>query len=79
MNKKDTFASMRVTDDRRIRHELLPNGRYVEARSDRERAYEATIGSPETTLTIASTRVSRRTENSSMAYSITRRMVLRRR
>lgn len=29
-----------VTDDGRIRHELLSNGRYVEARGSRERAYE---------------------------------------
>lgn len=29
-----------VTADGHIRHELLPNGRYVEARGSRERAYE---------------------------------------
>ena len=29
-----------VTEDGHIRHELLPNGRYVEARGNRERAYE---------------------------------------
>lgn len=28
-----------VTKDGHIRHELLPNGRYVEARGTRERAY----------------------------------------
>ncbi|TWB42783.1 putative ligand-binding protein with streptavidin-like fold [Rhizobium sp. ERR 922] len=33
-------AGMWVTDDNRVRHELLPNGRYVEARGQRERAYE---------------------------------------
>ncbi|WP_342212728.1 Atu4866 domain-containing protein [Pleomorphomonas diazotrophica] len=34
------YAGLWVTDDGRIRHELLPNGRYVEARGSRERAYE---------------------------------------
>lgn len=34
------YVGMWVTEDGRIRHELLPNGRYVEARGDRERAYE---------------------------------------
>lgn len=34
------YGGMWVTADNRIRHELLPNGRYVEARGDRERAYE---------------------------------------
>ncbi|MDK4713585.1 Atu4866 domain-containing protein [Rhizobium sp. CNPSo 4039] len=34
------YAGMWVTDDNRVRHELLPNGRYVEARGQRERAYE---------------------------------------
>ena len=29
-----------VTDDGHIRHELLANGRYVEGRGTRERAYE---------------------------------------
>jgi hypothetical protein len=29
-----------VTSDGHIRHELLPNGRYVEARGARERAYQ---------------------------------------
>lgn len=33
------FAGVWVTADGYIRHELLPNGRYVEARSNRERAY----------------------------------------
>ncbi|MGO4739728.1 Atu4866 domain-containing protein [Bosea sp. 2KB_26] len=33
------FVGMWVTDDNRIRHELLPGGRYVEARGDREGAY----------------------------------------
>lgn len=35
-----TFAGLWVTADGQIRHELLPNGRYVEARGDKERAYE---------------------------------------
>ena len=34
------YVGMWVTDDNRVRHELLPNGRYVEARGERERAYE---------------------------------------
>jgi hypothetical protein len=34
------FVGIWVTADNRIRHELLPNGRYVEARGDKERAYE---------------------------------------
>ena len=33
------YVGMWVTKDGRIRHELLPNGRYVEARGTRERAY----------------------------------------
>ncbi len=33
------YAGMWVTEDGHIRHELLPNGRYVEARGTRERAY----------------------------------------
>ncbi|WEX10954.1 Atu4866 domain-containing protein [Chelativorans sp. AA-79] len=34
------YIGMWVTGDGHIRHELLPNGRYVEARGNRERAYE---------------------------------------
>lgn len=34
------FVGMWVTGDGRIRHELLPNGRYDEARGTRESAYE---------------------------------------
>lgn len=34
------YTGMWVTDDGRVRHELLPTGRYVEARGTRERAYE---------------------------------------
>ncbi len=34
------YVGMWVTADKHIRHELLPNGRYVEARGNRERAYE---------------------------------------
>lgn len=34
------YVGLWVTADGRIRHELLPNGRYVEARGTRERAYE---------------------------------------
>ncbi|MBY8978263.1 Atu4866 domain-containing protein [Rhodobacteraceae bacterium NNCM2] len=35
-----SYVGMWVTEDGHIRHELLPNGRYVEARGTRERAYE---------------------------------------
>jgi hypothetical protein len=35
-----SYVGMWVTEDGRIRHELLPNGRYVEARGTREGAYE---------------------------------------
>jgi hypothetical protein len=34
------YVGMWVTADNHIRHELLPNGRYVEARGERERAYQ---------------------------------------
>jgi hypothetical protein len=34
------FVGMWVTADGRIRHELLPNGRYDEARGDRKSAYQ---------------------------------------
>jgi hypothetical protein len=34
------YIGMWVTGDGRVRHELLPSGRYVEARGERERAYE---------------------------------------
>ncbi|WP_185985594.1 Atu4866 domain-containing protein [Aureimonas mangrovi] len=34
------YVGMWVTDDNRIRHELLPNGRYDEARGTRESAYQ---------------------------------------
>lgn len=34
------FVGMWVTGDGRIRHELLPNGRYDEARGTRESAYQ---------------------------------------
>ncbi|MGO8082636.1 Atu4866 domain-containing protein [Rhizobium leguminosarum] len=33
------YVGMWVTDDGRVRHELLPNGRYDEARGSREGAY----------------------------------------
>jgi hypothetical protein len=34
------YAGMWVTADGYVRHELLPNGRYDEARGDRESAYQ---------------------------------------
>ncbi|MGO6986907.1 Atu4866 domain-containing protein, partial [Rhizobium leguminosarum] len=33
------YIGMWMTDDGRVRHELLPNGRYDEARGNRESAY----------------------------------------
>ncbi|ARQ56423.1 UNVERIFIED_ORG: hypothetical protein GGE64_004165 [Rhizobium etli] len=33
------YVGMWVTDDGRVRHQLLPNGRYDEARGKRESAY----------------------------------------
>ena len=33
------YAGLWVTADGHVRHELLPNGRYVEARGTRESAY----------------------------------------
>lgn len=33
------YVGLWVTDDNQIRHELLPGGRYVEARGNREGAY----------------------------------------
>jgi len=39
MQTDPIYAGMWVTDDGHVRHELLPNGRYVEARGSRERAY----------------------------------------
>ena len=34
------YVGMWVTDDNRVRHELLPNGRYDEARDQRESAFQ---------------------------------------
>ncbi|MDH5832852.1 Atu4866 domain-containing protein [Luteimonas kalidii] len=34
------YVGMWVTEDRHVRHELLPNGRYDEARGTRESAYQ---------------------------------------
>ena len=36
----NNYAGLWVTGDGHIRHELLANGRYVEARGTREKAYE---------------------------------------
>lgn len=41
MNKQvHSYVGMWVTDDDHIRHQLLPNGRYDEARGSRESAYQ---------------------------------------
>lgn len=39
MQPNHPYVGMWMTDDGHVRHELLPNGRYVEARGRRERAY----------------------------------------
>lgn len=39
-DSSNPYVGVWVTADNCIRHELLPNGRYVEARGERERAYE---------------------------------------
>lgn len=36
---KHPYVGMWVTEDGRVRHQLLPNGRYDEARGTRESAY----------------------------------------
>lgn len=40
MTGSGDFTGLWVTADGQIRHELLPDGRYVEARGTRERAYK---------------------------------------
>jgi len=40
MGASHPYAGMWVTEDGHVRHELLPNGRYIEARGTRERAYQ---------------------------------------
>lgn len=40
MSANHPYVGMWVTEDGHVRHELLPTGRYVEARGNRERAYE---------------------------------------
>ncbi|WP_082928751.1 Atu4866 domain-containing protein [Rhizobium bangladeshense] len=37
--QQNPYVGMWVTDDGRVRHQLLPNGRYDEARGNRESAY----------------------------------------
>jgi hypothetical protein len=39
-NDTHPYVGLWVTDDGRVRHELLPNGRYDEARGSRESAYQ---------------------------------------
>lgn len=39
-NPDHPYVGLWVTEDNRVRHRLLPNGRYVEARGAREAAYE---------------------------------------
>lgn len=51
-------VGMWVTADGHIRHELLPNGRYDEARGSRESAYRAATRCGAITSTIGTTPVS---------------------
>ena len=37
---QNTYVGMWVTEDGYIRHELLPNGRYDEARGNRQSTYQ---------------------------------------
>ncbi|MDE1157760.1 MAG: Atu4866 domain-containing protein [Neorhizobium sp.] len=39
-HESQTYVGMWVTGDGHIRHELLPNGRYDEARGKRQSAYQ---------------------------------------
>ena len=39
MTADHPYVGMWVTKDGHVRHQLLPNGRYAEARGSRERAY----------------------------------------
>ncbi|GAB3238755.1 hypothetical protein GCM10027447_38340 [Glycomyces halotolerans] len=39
MSSEDEYVGLWVTEDRHIRHRLLPGGRYDEARGSRESAY----------------------------------------
>ncbi|KYG28288.1 hypothetical protein AZF04_09995 [Alkalihalobacillus trypoxylicola] len=39
-NQSHPYVGMWVTEDGHIRHELLKNGRYDEARGDRQSAYQ---------------------------------------
>ncbi|MFC5441745.1 Atu4866 domain-containing protein [Rhizobium halophytocola] len=40
MTTSNPFIGLWVTGDGYIRHEILPNGRYIEARGHREKAYQ---------------------------------------
>ena len=40
VNEEHPYVGMWVTADRHVRHNLLPNGRYDEARGNRESAYQ---------------------------------------
>ncbi len=41
MNQEShSYLGMWVTEDQHIRHQLLPNNRYIEARGNKEKAYQ---------------------------------------
>ncbi len=52
------YAGMWVTDDNRVRQELLPSGRYVEPRGERERAMRAAMKSTGRISSTGTTRAS---------------------
>lgn len=39
-SKNNPYAGLWVTADGQVRHEILPEGRYIDAQGDQERAYE---------------------------------------
>jgi hypothetical protein len=67
------YVGMLVTADNAVRHELLPNGRYVEARGNREGTYRGRYTVTGTRMSIGSTRASPLMATSSSQYTASRR------
>lgn len=65
------YVGMWVTADGHIRHNLLPNGRYDEARGNRDSAYQGRMRSGEITSTTGTTPALPLTERSSTACCTT--------
>lgn len=55
VSKSHPYVGMWVTADGHIRHNLLPNGRYDEARGNRDSAYQGAMRSGATTSTTGTT------------------------